>query len=86
MMGLMALSIALAALASGGLGSCPIGGCGSNAGDWESQARDWMNADDPIASVYPQEGTKTSFVAGAAAVGNSQGNAESPLLPSPTMD
>jgi thiosulfate/3-mercaptopyruvate sulfurtransferase len=83
---LMALGMVLAALASGGLGSCPLGGCGSNVGDWESQARDWMNANDPIVSVYPQEGTKTSFVAGAVAVADSQGNAESPLLPNPTMD
>jgi thiosulfate/3-mercaptopyruvate sulfurtransferase len=86
MMGLMALGAVLAALASGGLGSCPLGGCGSNVGDWESQAQDWMNADDTIVSVYPQEGAKTSFVAGAAAVANSQGNAGSPLLPKPTMD
>jgi len=80
------LGIVLAALALDGMAKCPPSGCGSNVGDWESQARDWMNADDPLVGVYPQDGIKTSFVAGAAAVAEDQNETENPLPPRPTMD
>jgi 3-mercaptopyruvate sulfurtransferase SseA len=84
--GLMALGIMLAAMALDGTANCPPGGCGGNVGDWESQARDWVNADDPILSVSPQDGMKTSFVAGAAAVAENHNEAENPPLSRPTMD
>jgi thiosulfate/3-mercaptopyruvate sulfurtransferase len=82
----MALGIVLAAQALDGLANCPPGGCGGNVEDWESQARDWMNADDPIMSVYPQDGMKTSFVAGAAAVAEDKNDTENLQPPRLTMD
>jgi hypothetical protein len=66
--GLLALGIVLAVLAWDGMAKCPPAGCGGDVGDWESQARDWMNADAPLVGVSPQEGMRTSFVAGAAAI------------------
>jgi thiosulfate/3-mercaptopyruvate sulfurtransferase len=45
-----------------------------------------MNADVPLVVVFPQEGTKTSFVAGAAAVAQDQNETEGPLPTRPTMD
>jgi 3-mercaptopyruvate sulfurtransferase SseA len=84
--GLMALGIVLAALAWDGMANCPPGGCGGNVGDWDSQARDWMNADVPLVGVHPQEGIKTSFVAGAAAAAGNQNETGNPQLPRPTMD
>jgi thiosulfate/3-mercaptopyruvate sulfurtransferase len=84
--GLMALGIVLAVLAWDGMAKCPPAGCGGDVGDWESQARDWMNADVPIVGVYPQEGMKTSFVAGATAITEDQNETEAPLPTRPTMD
>jgi thiosulfate/3-mercaptopyruvate sulfurtransferase len=83
---LMALGIVLVGLAWDGRASCPPGGCGGNAGDWESQARDWMNADVPLVGVHPQEGIKTSFMAGAAALAQNGGETVNPVLPKATMD
>jgi thiosulfate/3-mercaptopyruvate sulfurtransferase len=84
--GLLALGIVLAVLAWDGMAKCPPAGCGGDVGDWESQARDWMNADAPLVGVSPQEGMRTSFVAGAAAIAGDRNETEIPLPARPTMD